>query len=109
MWTLLACKTAVVVEASLLACRLTMCPAESHVLYALHAAAIVFMAERLNGLGAKHWQRFSGQDYFDPRGVFFTTLVSGPLVLMMLIVLVSVCARVPRFHTCRMRCYGCGA
>ena len=60
------------------------------------------MAERLNGLGSKHWQRFSGQDYFDPRGVFFTTLVSGPLVLIMLIVLVSICARVPRPHTNRM-------
>lgn len=67
----------------------------------LRAAAVVFLAERLNGLGAKHWQRFSGQDYFDPRGVFFTTLVSGPLVLIMLIVLVSVCGRGPPSHTDR--------
>ena len=76
-----------------------------HVLHALHAASVVFMAERLNGLGAEHWQRFSGQDYFDPRGVFFTTLVSGPLVLIMLIVLVSVRARVPKFHTCKLSCH----
>ena len=79
-----------------------MCPAESHVLHALHAASVVFMAERLNGLGAKHWQRFSGQDYFDPRGVFFTTLVSGPLVLIMLIVLVRICRGGPRSLTCKL-------
>jgi hypothetical protein len=53
------------------------------------AAGITFGAERLNALGAKHWERFSRQDYFDSRGVFFSVLVSGPLVLVMLLVLVS--------------------
>lgn len=47
------------------------------------------MAERLNTLGAEHWELFSQQNYFDKRGVFFCTLVSGPLVLILLVVLVS--------------------
>ena len=68
------------------------------IMHAMHAASVVFMAERLNGLGAKHWKRFSGQDYFDPRGVFFTTLVSGPLVIIMLIVLVSSCSKTVISH-----------
>jgi hypothetical protein len=56
----------------------------------MHSAGIVFGAERLNSLGSKHWDLFSRQDYFDARGVFFSAMVSGPLVLLMLIVLVGV-------------------
>ncbi len=51
---------------------------------------MVFMAEKLNTLGSQHWQRFSRQHYFDRRGVFFAVMVSGPLVIVMFIVLVSV-------------------
>lgn len=47
------------------------------------------MAERLNKLAAQHWESFSKQNYFDRRGVFFSTLVSGPLLVVMFIVLVG--------------------
>ncbi|KAG2483048.1 hypothetical protein HYH03_018077 [Edaphochlamys debaryana] len=53
------------------------------------AAGTVFMAERLNQLGAQHWERFAGQQYFDPRGVFMSVVVSGPLLLAMFILLVN--------------------
>lgn len=55
----------------------------------VHAAVgIVYFAEQLNRLGAVHWERFATQNYFDPRGVFITAVVSGPLLLIMFIVLV---------------------
>ena len=47
------------------------------------------MAERANRLGKRHWQRFSRQNYFDDSGVFMSVLVSGPLLLVMFIVLVG--------------------
>ncbi len=49
---------------------------------------LVYMGERINKLGAQHWQRFSRQDYFDKRGTFYSAVVSGPLLLIMLAVLV---------------------
>lgn len=53
------------------------------------AVGIVYMGERLNKLGARHWRSFAGQNYFDPRGVFYSVMVSGPLMLAMFIVLVG--------------------
>ena len=53
------------------------------------AAAIVFNAERLNGMARGRWRTFSGQNYFDPNGVFWSALVSGPLLLDMFIILVN--------------------
>ncbi|GAX83828.1 hypothetical protein CEUSTIGMA_g11252.t1 [Chlamydomonas eustigma] len=53
------------------------------------SAMVIFLAETLNNLGSKYWPLFSKQDYFDPRGVFLTAVVSGPLVLDMLVVLVN--------------------
>ncbi|KAG1670382.1 hypothetical protein FOA52_000142 [Chlamydomonas sp. UWO 241] len=53
------------------------------------AAATIYMAERLNALGDAHWEKFSKQAYFDKRGVFFSTLVSGPLILAMLVLLIN--------------------
>jgi hypothetical protein len=53
------------------------------------ASGITYLGETLNGLGSAHWERFSKQDYFDRRGVFFTAVVSGPLLLTTLIVLVN--------------------
>uniref|UniRef100_A0A7S0VAA5 Transmembrane protein 18 n=1 Tax=Polytomella parva TaxID=51329 RepID=A0A7S0VAA5_9CHLO len=51
--------------------------------------AIVFMGERLNALGHRHWEKFSTQDYFDPRGVFFSAVLAGPLLLVLLILLIN--------------------
>jgi hypothetical protein len=61
-----------------------------HNIFLVHAASVIFLAETLNRLGSKYWQFFSKQDYFDQRGVFFTAVVSGPLVIDMLVVLVSI-------------------
>ena len=51
------------------------------------------MAEQLNLLGRQHWARFSTQNYFDPQGVFMSTLVSAPLLLIMFTVLVRAISR----------------
>ena len=54
--------------------------------------AVVRSAEWLNSLGAKYWERFATQDYFDNRGVFVAIMLSGPLLLdslMMLFMFVS--------------------
>eukprot|EP00983_Pelagomonas_calceolata_P030023 939842-Pelagomonas_calceolata.AAC.1 len=48
----------------------------------------IYMGERLNALGAKHWDKFASQNYFDQNGVFFSTMVSGPLLLLLFILLV---------------------
>mmetsp|Transcript_18764 Transcript_18764/g.55792 ORF Transcript_18764/g.55792 Transcript_18764/m.55792 type:complete len:200 (+) Transcript_18764:234-833(+) len=45
-------------------------------------AAIVAAAEPLNGLAKKHWQRFSGQDYFDEHGIFTCIVLCAPLLAL---------------------------
>ncbi len=52
------------------------------------AVVVVYLAERLNALGASHWQRFAGQNYFDSNGVFVSTVISAPLVFDMFVILV---------------------
>eukprot|EP00891_Asterochloris_glomerata_P009973 jgi/Astpho2/9973/e_gw1.00153.62.1_t len=52
------------------------------------ATAIAFNAESLNGMARRRWRSFSGQNYFDPHGVFWSALVSGPLLLDMFIILI---------------------
>ena len=47
------------------------------------------MAERLNSLAARHWRQFSGQNYFDPNGVFLSAVLSAPLVFTMFVILVG--------------------
>ncbi|KAK9816455.1 hypothetical protein WJX72_000509 [[Myrmecia] bisecta] len=53
------------------------------------AMAVVYNAEWLNGELAQHWSKFAGQPYFDKHGVFFCTLVSGPLLFLMAWLLVN--------------------
>lgn len=53
---------------------------------------MVWSAERLNKLGRRHWGSFAGQQYFDPSGVFMSAVVSGPLLLIMFVVLVRLCS-----------------
>lgn len=53
------------------------------------AALVVFNAERLNSLAAQHYQSFTDQPYFDKHGIFFSALISAPLLLSMFILLVS--------------------
>lgn len=52
------------------------------------AATIVYFAERLNSAAHAHWRLFASQDYFDRNGIFFSALVSAPLLMIMFIILV---------------------
>ncbi|GAB4822295.1 hypothetical protein N2152v2_009341 [Parachlorella kessleri] len=51
--------------------------------------AVVYNAERLNGLAARNWRKFSKQNYFDSQGIFTSALLSGPLLLIMFAMLVN--------------------
>ncbi|EFJ44547.1 hypothetical protein VOLCADRAFT_64706 [Volvox carteri f. nagariensis] len=53
------------------------------------AGGVIFNAERLNKLGAQHWEKFAGQNYFDSTGVFMSAVVSGPQLLVMFIILIN--------------------
>jgi hypothetical protein len=50
-------------------------------------AITVRMAERLNRLGAKHWQSFSTQNYFDKGGIFVSVMLCVPLMIDCLLML----------------------
>jgi len=50
----------------------------------------VYLAERLNRIMGKNWKSFSGQNYFDPSGLFMSVLWSGPLLIISMIILVSI-------------------
>ena len=49
----------------------------------------VYFAERLNSLLLRHWRSFATQPYFDSRGVFISTVWSGPLLLISSLILVN--------------------
>jgi hypothetical protein len=49
----------------------------------------VYNGETLNSLGAEHWRSFSKQPYFDGNGIFYSAVVSAPLMIIMFIILVS--------------------
>lgn len=49
----------------------------------------VFLAERINGVLAKNWKSFAGQNYFDSHGLFISTLWSGPLLLTSMVIVVN--------------------
>jgi hypothetical protein len=50
----------------------------------------VYFGENINSVAGQHWQSFATQGYFDEHGVFYNTLVSGPALITLLAVLVSV-------------------
>ena len=50
---------------------------------------MVYNGEGINSLAAQHWQRFAKQPYFDPKGIFYSAIISAPLVLLMFIILVG--------------------
>ena len=45
-------------------------------------AACVGLAETLNGLCAKRWEKFATQNYFDERGVFAGIMLCAPLLAL---------------------------
>lgn len=53
------------------------------------AGGIVYNAERINGLAAKHWRAFAGQPYFDGHGIFTSAVLSAPLLLAMFVILIN--------------------
>jgi hypothetical protein len=58
--------------------------------------AVVRSAELLNGIGARNWQSFSKQNYFDRKGIFVGIMLCGPLLvdcLMMLMLFVREAAQ----------------
>jgi transmembrane protein 18 len=42
---------------------------------------LVYFSEFLNELGARNWQRFSKQQYFDSNGLFISVVFSSPILL----------------------------
>jgi len=55
----------------------------------LLALAGVYLAENLNRFLGENWKSFAGQNYFDSSGVFLSTLWSGPLLVIAVIILVN--------------------
>jgi hypothetical protein len=53
------------------------------------AASLIYSAERINVLAARHWKQFAGQAYFENNGIFTSAVLSAPLVLGMTIVLIN--------------------
>lgn len=52
-------------------------------------AGLVRSAEWLNTYGSKNWEDFATQNYFDDHGIFISVMMSGPLLLLAFIMLIS--------------------
>ncbi|WCJ44114.1 Transmembrane protein 18 [Euphorbia peplus] len=67
----------------------------------------VYFAERLNKILAGNWKSFAKQNYFDPHGVFLSSLWSGPLLAIAIIVLIntlsSLCHLIVRWKRAELR------
>ncbi|KAI4387949.1 hypothetical protein MLD38_000332 [Melastoma candidum] len=53
------------------------------------ALAGIYLAERLNSFLGDHWKSFATQNYFDPHGIFLSTLWLGPPLVIAIIILVK--------------------
>ncbi|CAD7700339.1 unnamed protein product [Ostreobium quekettii] len=51
--------------------------------------SIVFCAESLNKWMAANWRTFARQPYFDPNGIFMSTMLSGPIMLVLFLQLIN--------------------
>ncbi|KAF6174333.1 hypothetical protein GIB67_040826 [Kingdonia uniflora] len=49
----------------------------------------VYLAEKINFILGNNWRSFAGQNYFDPHGVFFSVLWSGPLLIISILILIN--------------------
>ncbi|KAB1220681.1 Transmembrane protein 18 [Morella rubra] len=67
----------------------------------------VYLAENLNGFLGENWKSFAGQNYFDQHGVFLSTLWSGPLLFIAIIILIntlfSLCYLIVRWKKAELR------
>jgi hypothetical protein len=48
---------------------------------------LVRSAEWLNGIGARNWEKYCTQNYFDKKGIFIGVMLCGPLLVNCLIML----------------------
>ncbi|KAJ8759078.1 hypothetical protein K2173_003316 [Erythroxylum novogranatense] len=72
----------------------------------LLALSGVYFAERLNKVLSENWRTFASQNYFDPHGLFLSVLWSGPLLVIAMIILVSLCTRnLIFFHFWSLLCF----
>ena len=46
----------------------------------------MLLGERLNAFASSHWRKFATQNYFDERGVFYSAVVGGPVLLNLVLV-----------------------
>lgn len=53
------------------------------------ATCTVASAQHLNSLGALYWEEFASQPYFDKNGAFISSVVSCPLIIVMMVVLMN--------------------
>lgn len=67
----------------------------------------VYLAERLNKILGDNWKSFATQNYFDPLGIFLSTLWSGPLLVIAIVILVntllSLCHLIVRWKKAELR------
>lgn len=67
----------------------------------------VYLAERLNKFLGDNWKSFATQNYFDPQGIFLSTLWSGPLLVIAIVILVntllSLCHLIVRWKKAELR------
>lgn len=52
-------------------------------------AVVVRSAEYLNRWGNANWKSFATQDYFDPKGIFVSLMLSGPLLFLSFFMLIA--------------------
>ena len=50
---------------------------------------IVRSAEWLNKYGARTWEKYATQNYFDEKGIFVSLMLSAPILLMAFFMLIS--------------------
>lgn len=67
----------------------------------------VYLAERLNKILGDNWKSFATQNYFDSQGIFLSTLWSGPLLVIAIVILVntllSLCHLIVRWKKAELR------
>ena len=59
-------------------------------------SSVVFGAERINGFLDKHWAKFATQPYFDKHGVFISTVFTGPLLIIMMVIVLNLLSETVR-------------
>ncbi len=65
------------------------CGLRSRLLLLTFMAGVVRSAEWANKYGARHWEEFATQNYFDEKGIFISLMLSAPLLLMAFVMLIS--------------------